>query len=221
LETVQQEITGPPRDSNEVPLKKQAAAYLALAFGLSWLMTILAIKLHAREEFLNFGAAGPALAAMILCYRGRPDPSRGRLARCCWFLAFLALCWMVLSLHYMWRASERLEFHLDPLLIGPAVFPAWVLSGFRSRDPGTRNLVKRLVHRPTWWGLAALLALPAMLLVVSAVAHHFGGQLISPGAEGSRSFVVADAMAFFFFNLLFVAVLEEPGWRGFLLDRLT
>jgi membrane protease YdiL (CAAX protease family) len=220
MENAQQAIAGPLENFDEMPLSKQVAAYLVLAFGLSWLMTILAIKLHAREEFLNFGTAGPALAAMILSFRGKPDSSGSRLARCCWFFAFLLLCWNVLSLHYLWRASERLEFHLDPLLIGPAIFPAWVLSGFCSRDPGTRGLVKRLVHRPNWWGLTAILALPAMLLIPSAIAHHFGGQLVSPGAEGSRSFILADATAFFSFNLLFVAVLEEPGWRGLLLDRL-
>jgi membrane protease YdiL (CAAX protease family) len=183
-------------------------------------MTILAIKLHAREEFLNFGAAGPALAAMILSFRGKEHSSGGRWARWWWFLAFLVICWIVLSLHYLWRASERLEIHLDPLLISPAIIPAWVLSGFCSRDSGTRALVRRLVHRPNRWGLTALLALPAMLLTLSAIAHRFGGQLTSPETSGSRPFVAADATAFFFYNLLFVAVLEEPGWRGFLLDRL-
>jgi membrane protease YdiL (CAAX protease family) len=209
-----------PENFNEPPLGKSVAAYLALAFGLSWLVTIVAIKLHAREAFLNFGTAGPALAAMILSYRNKPVSSGSRLARYCWFFPFLLVCWVVLSLHYLWQASGHLEFHLDPLFMGPAMFPAWVLSGFRSSDVGTRALLRRLVHRPAWWGLAALLVLPTMLLIVSAVARHFGGQLISPGTEGSRSFVVADATGFFFFNLLFVAVLEEPGWRGFLLDRL-
>ena len=201
-------------------LKRQVATYLALAFGLSWLMTMLAIKLHAREEFLNFGTGGPALAAMILSFRGKENSSGGRWARWWWFLAFLVICWIVLSLHYLWRASKRLEIHLDPLLISPSIIPAWVLSGFCSRDSGTRALVRRLVHRPNRWGLTALLALPAMLLTLSATAHRFGGQLTSPETSGSRSFVVADATAFFFCNLLFVAVLEEPGWRGFLLDRL-
>jgi hypothetical protein len=133
-------------------LKRQVATYLALAFGLSWLMTILAIKLHAREEFLNFGTAGPALAAMILSFRGKEHSSGDRWAQWWWFLAFLVICWIALSLHYLWRASERLEIHLDSVLISPSIIPTWVLSGFCSRDSGTRALVRRLVHRPNQWG---------------------------------------------------------------------
>jgi uncharacterized protein len=109
---------------------------------------------------------------------------------------------------------------MDPLLIAPAIFPAWVLSGVCSRDLGTRALIKRLVHRPRRWELAALFSLPLMILVVSAVAHRFAAPLVSPRSEGARSFVVAAAIAFLFYNVLFVGVLEEPGWRGFLLDGL-
>ena len=205
---------------NGPPLAKQIAVFLALAFGLSWFITILAIKLHAREAFLNFGTAGPAFAAMILSFRGQSDSPTVHARRWFWFFTFLVICWIVLSLHYLWRATERLDFHLDPLLIGPAIFPAWILSGFRSKDAGIRELLRRLVQRPNKWSLIALLALPALLLILSAIAHRFGAQLIWPGSEGPRSFVFADDTAFFFYNLLFVAVLEEPGWRGFLLDHL-
>jgi CAAX protease family protein len=220
MDTLRQRLATPIENSSETPLAMQAWAYVAIAFGLSWSMTILAIKLHAKEEFLNFGAAGPAFAAMILSRRGRSDSSRGRAARWVWFFLFLLLCWSVLSLHYLWRASGHFAFRLDPLLIGPAIFPAWVLSGVCSRDLGTRALIKRLVHRPHRWELAALFSLPLMILVVSAVAHRFGGKLVVPQSEGARSFVVAAAIAFFFYNVLFVGVLEEPGWRGFLLGRL-
>jgi len=217
---MRQPLGHPAEHSRDMPLRKQWWAYLAIAFSLSWSMTILAIKLHAKEEFLNFGAAGPAFAAMILSRRGRSDSYRGRAPRGAWFLSFLVLCSIALSLHYLWRGSKHFLLHLDPLLLGPAIFPAWVLSGFCSRDPGTRAFIKRLMHRPQGWELAALFSLPVMMLILSVIAHHFGGKLVAPPWQGSRSLLLADAIAFFFYNLLFVAVLEEPGWRGFLLDQL-
>jgi membrane protease YdiL (CAAX protease family) len=203
-----------------MPLPKQIWAFLALAFALSWCMTFLAIKLHTREEFLNFGTAGPALAAMILSYRGKSASSLSRSKRWFWFFLFLLIGWVVLSLHYLWRTSDHFEFHLNPLLLAPSIFPAWILSGFCARDVGTRSLLKRLVHRPNRWSWAALFALPALLLAFSAIAQRFGAQLSLPGSEGSVSFVFADALAFLFYNIFFVAVLEELGWRGFLLDGL-
>jgi membrane protease YdiL (CAAX protease family) len=41
-----------------------------------------------------------------------------------------------------------------------------------------------------------------------------------PEPHSSALTTFATATVFFLFNLLFVATLEEPGWRGFLLDRL-
>jgi uncharacterized protein len=220
METPPQNIAAPFDTPGEMPFQKQIWSYLALAFALSWFMTILAIKLHAKEEFLNFGTAGPALAAMILSFRRKLDLFAARWARCCWFLGFLVIGWTVLSLHYLWRTTDHFVIHLDPLFIAPAIFPAWILSGFRSRDLGTCSLVKRLVHRPNAWEVAALFALPALLLIGSMIAHLFGAPLTSPESEGSRFFVLAGSTTFFLYNLLFVAVQEEPGWRGFLLDRL-
>src|SRR3974377_1924069 len=88
--------------------------YVALAFAFSWIAWILSIKLRAREEFLNFGTAGPAFAAMILSRNRLPSPSRSLLRRGVIFCAFLVLCWAVLSLHYLWRGGSDLRFSLNP-----------------------------------------------------------------------------------------------------------
>jgi hypothetical protein len=50
--------------------------YIALPFGFSWILTIGAIKLGLAEEYLNIGAAGPAVAALILSRRGQSEPVR-------------------------------------------------------------------------------------------------------------------------------------------------
>jgi hypothetical protein len=107
MDTRSQRLATPIESSNEVPFARQAWVYVAIAFGLSWSMTILGIKLHAKEEFLNFGTAGPAFAAMILSRRGRSNSSRGHAPRWVWFFAFLLLCWSVLALHYLWRVAAN------------------------------------------------------------------------------------------------------------------
>jgi hypothetical protein len=80
-------------------LGKQALVYLALEFAWSWLLWIAAIKLHWRKEFLNFGSAGPAIAAMILSFCRQADTSPRAVARWAWFAALIVPCWTVLSLH--------------------------------------------------------------------------------------------------------------------------
>jgi hypothetical protein len=42
-----------------------------------------------------------------------------------------------------------------------------------------------------------------LYLFPSAIAHRFGAQLSSPATEAFRSFILADAAAFFFYNLSF------------------
>jgi membrane protease YdiL (CAAX protease family) len=83
-----------------------------------------------------------------------------------------------------------------------------------------RALLRRLVHPPNRWSLLALLLLPAILLFPAMVAHLLHAPLVMPVRHGSISVTIAVAAMTFLYNVLFVAVLEEPGWRGFLLDRL-
>jgi len=214
------ENTELPDSAHGIPLAKSVLAYIALAFAFSWLLFIPVIKAHGREAFLYFGVAGPAVAAIILSMRRQRDPSSSRILRLAWFISMLALCWILLSLHYLWRVSTALHFRPDPILILPAILPAWVLSGAYSSDTGVRALLCRLVHPPNRWSLFALLSFPAFQLIPAAVAYLFKSKLIWPGNGGTMPVQVVQALIFFAFTLLFTAVLEEPGWRGFLLDRL-
>jgi membrane protease YdiL (CAAX protease family) len=194
--------------------------YIALAFACSWIAWILAIKLHTREEFLNFGTAGPALAAIILSRNRQPGPSRSVLCRILIFCVLLVFCWVVLSLHDSWRGSADLRFGVNPWLLGPAILPAWIISAVLSKDGGVRSLLRRLVHPPNRWLAFALLFYPAIQIIPAFIAHLFHLPLVNPGRHGPVSVAVAASTVFFLYNLLFVGVLEEPGWRGFLLDRL-
>ncbi|MBN9615211.1 MAG: CPBP family intramembrane metalloprotease [Acidobacteriales bacterium] len=194
--------------------------YLVLAYGFAWTAWIVSIKLHASEEFLNIGTAGPALAAMVLSYRRHSDHSYRLLPRSLTFLALLASCWIVLSLYYAWRVSSHLSFRLDPWLIIPSILPAWIISGVFSGDSGVRSLLRRLVHRPDRWSLIGFLLFPAILLLGTLVAKLLHQPLVKPIGHGSITSAIAFGVIFFLYNLLFVAALEEPGWRGLLLDRL-
>ncbi len=208
-------------DAPRVPsVNADVWTYLALAFLFSWGAWIVAVKFHAREEFLNFGTAGPAFAAMVLSRRRQTASPRRPWLRGATFFLLLIVCWIALSWHYSWRSNPDLTLGLNPWLIAPATFPAWIVSGLFSQDSGVSSFLKRLVHAPSPWSLIALLILPAILLVPALFAHLFHHPLVMPEQQGSAVAGVASAAVFFLYNVFFVAVLEEPGWRGFLLDRL-
>ena len=109
---------------------------------------------------------------------------------------------------------------MNPWLFGPAIFPAWIISAILSKDAGVRSMLQRLVHPPNRWSVVAFLLYPAIQIVPAFVAHLFHLPLVKPEPNGPASVLVATSGMFFLYNVLFVAALEEPGWRGFLLDRL-
>jgi membrane protease YdiL (CAAX protease family) len=211
-----------PRQS-ETPgrsLATDVGAYIALAFAFSWIMTIGAIKLGFAEEYLNIGTAGPALAALLLSRHRQPAPVRPSGSRWLWLGVLLAPSWIVLSAHSLWWHDMAAPVHVNPWLLLPALVPAWILSGVFSGKEGERCLVRRLVHAPDRWSMYALLYFPVLLGIPSVIAHALGARLIWPSLGGFTMAAVGSAAIFFLYNLLFVATEEEPGWRGFLLDRL-
>lgn len=214
-------MDAPPAVSvlREKPLRA-AIFFVALAFALSWLAWVPLIKLGAGEEFLNPGAAGPAFAALLLARSGRGAEGANPLRRWLWFAALLIACWILLDLYYANRGSDHFVGQFRELLLIPAAFPAWILSRVFARDDGARGLARRLVHRPTRWTLYAALAFPALQLVPAAIMAALHQPLVWPARRGSASFAVAGGLLFFAYNAVFVGAEEEPGWRGFLLDRL-
>jgi membrane protease YdiL (CAAX protease family) len=201
-------------------LAREIASYVALTFGISWVLLIGAIKLRLSEEYLNIGVAGPAIAALLIAGRHYQNRKPFSSARLLWFSGSWVLCWIVICLHYLWRSSGTLEFRLNPLWLIPAAVPAWILSGVSSGNQGVQTFIERILHAPTRWSLFALLCVPLMLGVPSVLAHAAGAQLVWPDHRESAIANVADGVVFFIFNLLFVGTEEEPGWRGFLLDGL-
>jgi membrane protease YdiL (CAAX protease family) len=130
------------------------------------------------------------------------------------------LGWIVLCLHYSWWGGSGSPARFSAWLLIPALLPAWILSSAFSANEGVRIFARRLLHPPGRWSVYALLFFPVFLGVPSAIAYVIGAKLVWPDLGGFGLAAMANAAMFFFYNLLFVGTLEEPGWRGFLLDRL-
>jgi len=209
------------RDAQLVQISKSISLYLILAFGIAWVLWMVVIKaLHGREELLNYGVAAPALAGLILSASRTRAAERNGLIRWVIFVAVTAVDWVVISLFYHWRGGNGLTWQFDPLLAPVAMLPAWVVSGAWSGDAGVRDFARRIVHAPTRWTWVGPIGLIAMQLVPAYVVHLCGGPLVWPGGNAPAGEQVAKAGLLFAYNLLFVGLLEEPGWRGFLLDKL-
>ena len=205
--------------TNQAALR-DAAKYVLLAFGVSWLAWIVVIKLHLNEALLYVGSAGPAFAAIVLSRREGSSRSPWSWRRAALFVVVLAPSWMVISLYFNWRGGFGSLVKVEPLLLLSSLCPAWIISNFFSRDPGVQSLIKRLVHVPDKWSLIGLFLFPSILLAGDVIGYLLHKPLVHPRGSDPMRAVLLWTIVLFFFNLLFTALNEEPGWRGFLLRRL-
>lgn len=196
---------------------RDAGLYLLLAYGLSWATLIPMVKAGLGEAWLNIGVAGPAIAAMALSRSRTPESLGINLKRWLCFGVLSILCWIVLSCH---DQAGSLAMHLNGWLLIPSLVPGWILSSIFSANSGIRSLIRRLVHRPTFRSISPLICWPAFVLIPVVIVRPFHLPLTKPGFTGSGLTVTAQALVLFAYNVLFVGIEEEPGWRGFLLDKL-
>jgi uncharacterized protein len=216
----------PVADPDPASIAKESAMFIALTFGITWLIWISAQRLGARpgvgEEIVGFGSAGPAIAAISLSRNGRKVSTIRLTARLLWFGLLWAPCWAIYVVNDRMRGVTpvlSLRFGLIVALL--AAIPAWIGSGAFSSDAGVRNLLRTLTVPQNWrWQAVAFLSLPAIMLVPTAILHAFGVPAISQRGSGTLWSFAAYGAFMFLRNLFFTAFFEEPGWRGFLLPCL-
>lgn len=217
----------PVANPNPRSVAREYATFIALAFGITWLVWISAIRLGgvhpgAGEELLNFGSAGPAVAAVLLSRNRRKVPKASLPTRALWFALLWAPCWAVYIESDKLRGvtpNPSLRFGLIVALL--AVMPAWIGSRALASDAGVRDLLRTLAVPQKWkWQAVAFFGLPVILLVPSAILQAFGVPVVWERPSGTLWSVIAYGALMFLRNLFFTAYFEEPGWRGFLLPSL-
>lgn len=200
------------------------------AFLISWIFWFVEPVLRgsnpiAAAIFIQFGAYGPVLAAMLVAALSRPERIPAPLGRrlLAGGLALAAAVFVNGSLFEQVRANGSRP--VDWLLAGViTLLPAWVFFYAYAETRGLRDLLSPLTRwraNPLWFATALLLMLVLSILGVLLVSL-FSGQPLSTWYEaflGSES--LRNLALTFFATALYGGPLgEEAGWRGFALPRL-
>ena len=125
-------------------------------------------------------------------------------------LAFL-LSW------YPWLIALAMGRSTGPNPLGPFV-AALIVAGAGDGWPAVKALLARLVKgRVAWRWYVLAFGLPVALVGASFAVNTLFG---APVPTSAQLATWPDSIEKFLFILLFIALGEEPGWRGFLLPRL-
>jgi uncharacterized protein len=196
-----------------------ALRFLALTFAISWLILVPGTRQKWPEDYLIFGVAGPAIAAIFLS-RKSLAPAANTLRRVAVSMAVALVGWIILLMSNQWPMGTVRPLRWDVWLIPPALLPALVCWGSLGDRTAKGQWLGSLILPPDWkWPLIALFSWPVFLLIPAALFHLAGGRLFIPGGARLSGAYVATSAVLFGKQLLFAGVLEEPGWRGYLLPR--
>lgn len=225
------ETTSPaPTRISAIFQEKALPLFFGGAFLISWLFWFIEPLLRSRDPvaagiFIQFGAYGPILAAMLVAAVGSQQRTPAPLARRL-LAGGLALA---LAIYVNGALFEYIQANgsnaLDWLLAGIAtLLPGWIFFNTHARLNGVRALLNPLTRwrtNPLWFVIALLLMLTLSVLGVLLVSVLSGQPLFA----WTEAFMASESMrnlaVTFFATALYGGPLgEEAGWRGFALPRL-
>ncbi len=215
-------------------------AFGALAYAISWAAWLLMgfVNAGAFNGLSIIGAAGPALASVIVSAILRPDGS-GISARKYWALfgtiGMSVLALLVLRRYWLAEGLVAVSGRPDSSGVYPAppaflldvlaaAAVAFVLSGAHSTRQGPHQLLRSL--NPRWpsarwyWFVMALGVYPAIVVFGNAISARVGLPTPEPRASGAWYWLAVDVILVYLTVMIGGGGLEEPGWRGFALPYL-
>jgi membrane protease YdiL (CAAX protease family) len=208
--------------------RHQLIAYFVLTYVLTWTLLFLFQPLYLEGQrtiapLISVGIFAPALVSIGLSAIIMPHPRQGsRKPSVIAFIVVWILASLIIILFLIVNQQMDLSTRLVMISAITGLLPAFVGSSIFSRIPGVRYQLRTYIkpRGPFGYYLLALVLIPSIWLLGNLLSRALG-----MGVPFFRYPVVdirllGMAIIFFLYNVIYGALSEEPGWRGFALPRL-
>jgi membrane protease YdiL (CAAX protease family) len=208
--------------------RHQLIAYFVLTYLVTWTLLILFQPLYLKGQkivapFLSLGIFAPALVSIGLSALLKPRPRQGShkptviAFAIVWFLASLVII-LYLTINQQMDMSTQLVI----VSVITGLLPAFVGSSIFSTIPGVRDQLRTYIKPRGSFGyyLLALVLIPAIWLLGNLLSRALGMEVPFFRDPVVDVKFLGMAILFFLYNVIYGALSEEPGWRGFALPRL-
>lgn len=208
--------------------RHQLIAYFVLTYALSWTLWILFQPLYLEGRrtvapLISVGIFAPALVSIGLSAVLKPHPRQGsRKYAVIAFLVVWVLASLIITLYLTMNQLMDLTTRLVIVSGITGVLPAFVGSCVFSTNPGVRDHLRTYIKPRGSFGyyLLAIILLPAIWFFGNLLSRAFGMEVPFFRSPVVDIKLLGMAVLMFLYNIVYSALSEEPGWRGFALPRL-
>ena len=208
--------------------RHQLIAYFVLTYLVTWTLLILFQPLYLAGQrivapAISLGVFGPSLVSIGLSAIIKPRPRQGsrKPARIA-FAVMWILASLIITLFITVYQQMELSLRLVIVCVITALLPAFVGSSVFSSVPVVRDQLRTYVKPKGSWGyyLLALILIPAIWILGNLLSRALGTEVSFFRNPVVDLNLLGMASLFFLYNVIYGALSEEPGWRGFALPRL-
>lgn len=206
----------------------QLLAYFILTYVVTWTLLFIFQPIYLDGQrwvapIISLSIFAPALVSIGLSALLNSNPKQGKrqMAIVPFIVAWILACLIILMYLVIIQQME-VTFRFVVVCVITALLPAFVIASIFSNTPTVSALLSTYIkpRGPIGYYILAIILIPAIWFFGNLLSRVLGMNEPISRFDAVDAKLVGMVLLFFFYNIIYGGLSEEPGWRGFALPRL-
>ncbi|MBE0685976.1 MAG: CPBP family intramembrane metalloprotease [Anaerolineaceae bacterium] len=208
--------------------RHQLLAYFILTYVITWILLFIFQPFYLEGQrlvapLISLSVFAPALVSIGLSTMLNSGPREGnRKPAVIAFIIAWILASLIIVLYLVINQEMEVTFRFVIVCVITGLLPSFVVSSIFSTTPAVRDQLLTYIKPRGSIGyyLLALGLIPAIWLLGNLLSRAMGMDVSFSRYTVVDAKLVLMVILFYFYNIIYGGLSEEPGWRGFALPRL-